>query len=147
MISMLVLQPRISTATDWTGINVSVGSAEPGVADVVGDAVSVFVTNVGIDEVMTGVTVKYNVGGAMISGVAVKMGGVFVGGGVRTGNGCGAIPHISQDVNSNPSSKMTGYRFMETLYPARRNLVIFETGRYNLRPWALFPTPANITKR
>ena len=125
MISILVLQPRISTATDWTGINVSVGSAEPGVADVVGDAVSVFVTNVGIDEVMTGVTVKFNVGGGMISGVAVKMGGVFVGGGVRTGNGCGAIPHISQDVSSNPRSSMTRFRFMGLLYPARLQIGLF----------------------
>lgn len=113
--SMLVLHPRISMATDGNGTRVFVADGGANVGDRVGDAVSDGVGDMGADDVTTGVTEKFNVGGGMIKGVAVKMGGVLVGGGDNTGNGCGATPQISQDVRHSPRKTMI-IRFMEVLY-------------------------------
>ena len=82
IISMLVLQTRLSPSTEWTGDGVSLGNAAPTVGERVGEAVSVFTAGTGAEEVTAGVTLIFEVGGGMISGVAVKMGGVLDGGGV-----------------------------------------------------------------
>lgn len=82
----------------------------------VADAVSVFVGKMGFDEVTTGVTVTFRVGGGRMRGVAVKMSGVPVGGGDKMGNGCGVMPQMSQDVKNMPKSNMINFRFMFVLY-------------------------------
>ncbi len=102
-------------ATDGNGTRVFVADGGENVGDKVGDTVSDGVGDIGTEDVTTGVTVKFNVGGGMIKGVAVKMGGVLVGGGENTGNGCGATPQISQEVRHSPRKTMI-IRFMEVLY-------------------------------
>ena len=94
--SMLVLQPRISTARDCTGVDVNVGvkvkvgvGVSVGVIGVlvsVGEGVSVFVRVTGTMTVTPGLAVAVK-GKVIMIGVAVTMPGVREGGTVQTGNG------------------------------------------------------------
>lgn len=60
--------------------------------------------------------VVMNMGGGIISGVAVMTAGVMDGIGDWTGNGCGATPNESQDVSKNAISVITAIFFMLKLY-------------------------------
>ncbi len=82
--SMLVLQPRMSTATDCIGADVNVSVGRIGASVAVGDGVSVFVAVIGVITITLGVFVK---GGGRIMGVAVTIPGVLDEIGVQTGNG------------------------------------------------------------
>jgi hypothetical protein len=90
VISMPVLQPRISTASDLTGVevgtgvNVSVGGGSVLVS--VGGGVSVIVGLTGTISVTPGKRVFVRVGVKMI-GVAVTMFGVGEGGTIQVGTG------------------------------------------------------------
>jgi len=97
--SMLVLQPRISTVTDWVGSAVDVGVGD-------GEGVSVFAgVFVGMPDdviVMLGTIVPVNVSvGIRIIGVAVMIPGVREGMAVQTGNGCGETLQASHAVRIN----------------------------------------------
>jgi len=87
---MLVLQPRISTATDCTAVEVNVGAGvsvgEMGVLVDVGEGISVLVSVTGTRTVTPGMAVSVK-GGAIMIGVAVTILGVRVGITVQTGNG------------------------------------------------------------
>lgn len=87
---MLVLQPRMSTATDCTGVDVSVsiGVSVKGIGELVGvdEGISVFVRVTGTMTVTPGMVVTVN-GRAIMMGVAVIMMGVREGITVQIGNG------------------------------------------------------------
>jgi hypothetical protein len=96
VMSMLVLQPRISTTTDCTGVDVNVGvnvnvgvGVSVGVICVligVGEGVSVFVRVTGAMTVTPELAVSVK-GNVIMIGVAVIMLGVREGTTVQTGNG------------------------------------------------------------
>ena len=82
--SMLVLQPRMSTAMDLTGTIVDVSVGRIGASVDVDDGVSALVGVTGVITIMPGVIVN---SGGMIMGVAETMPGVLDEIGVQTGNG------------------------------------------------------------
>jgi len=96
---MLVLHPRISTATDCTAVDVGVGDGVSvggiRVFVEVSEGVSVFMNGAGTVGVTPGtkVTVK---GSVIMIGVAVTMMGVLEGITVKMGNGCGGALKVSQ---------------------------------------------------
>ncbi len=92
--SMLVLQPSISTVTDCTAGGVEVPVGVVGVLVDVGKGVSVLVSVTGTRTVTPGITVAVK-GRLSMIGVAVTMLGVREGIGVQTGNGWGGIPQVS----------------------------------------------------
>ncbi len=96
---MLVLQPKISTATDSAGVLVSVMVA-------VWVGVTVLV-NVSVTE-MTAPFVAVNT-----SGVAVITDGVREGNGVQAGNGCGVIPKVMQELRKKVNIGRREIFFME----------------------------------
>jgi len=85
---MLVLQPRMSTVTDLTGVVVDVFVGRIVTSVAVDEGVSVFdrVTVTGVITTTPGVAVSVK-GRVMIIGVAVTTPGVREGIGVQTGNG------------------------------------------------------------
>jgi len=98
---MLVLQPRISTVTDFTAVDVTVGVGVSvggiGVLVGVSEGISVFVRVTGAMIVTSGATVAVK-GRVRMIGVAVTMFGVRDGITVHTGNGWGETPAVSHAV-------------------------------------------------
>lgn len=114
---MLVLHPRISTSTDCTGGWTIVSVGWSGVDVSVGIGMFVFVGVICVTTIMSpGVAVLTNVGGGMMSGVAVTIPGVADGIGVQTGNGWGGAPHVSQAARVNVRQTKMRILFINLLY-------------------------------
>lgn len=116
--SMLVLQPIISRATDCTAAAVNVPVGWAGVNVGVGDWVTVFSGVTGEMTVTfdTGVSVFTKTGGGMMKGVAVTMPGVWVGIAVHAGKGCGATPQMSHEVSDAANNRNKTILFIFPLY-------------------------------
>jgi hypothetical protein len=121
---MLVLQPRMSTATDCTAVdvnvgvkvNVGVGVSVGGIGVLVGkgEGISVFVRVTGAMIVTPWMTVTVK-GKVIMIGVAVTILGVREGMTVQTGNGWGGTPQVSHAVRIKMKTTKADIFFMVLL--------------------------------
>jgi len=118
VMSMLVLQPRMSRANDFTGVGEGVMEGSVIVGELVGDGICVSVdVIVGVMILPSGVKVK---GRVKIMGVAVTMEGVFDATAVHAGKGWGCTRQTSQEVKIKTRNiDRIDIFFIGRLYPAR----------------------------
>ena len=113
---MLVLQPRIFTATDCAAVGVNVGvGVSVGRFVGVDEGTSVLVTVTGTMTVIPGLVVTVK-GMVSMIGVAVRIFGVRVGIDVQTGNGCSESPHVSHAARIKTRTSKADNFFMIALY-------------------------------